>query len=67
MLMADDKSNLWPSDEFSFNVDDDLGEDDLSIDVGTILDILEENPDSSEVNFDEFYYCFLFIQLSIFF
>ncbi|KAL3519683.1 hypothetical protein ACH5RR_017832 [Cinchona calisaya] len=42
MLMADERRNLWPSDEYSLN------DDGLSIDIGTLLDILSENPDSSE-------------------
>lgn len=49
--MADDSSNLWPSEEFSFNYDDDDLGVNLSIDIGTFWDILSENPDSSEVNF----------------
>ena len=60
MLMADDRSNLWSSEDYSLEADD--LRDDLTIDIGTILDILNENPDSSEVNFDQLY-CFLFIQL----
>ncbi|CDO99602.1 unnamed protein product [Coffea canephora] len=46
MLMADDRSNLWSSEDYSLEADD--LRDDLTIDIGTILDILNENPDSSE-------------------
>lgn len=44
--MADDGSNILPSEEYSLHADD--LRDDLTIDIGTILDILNENPDSSE-------------------
>lgn len=46
--MPDDRSNLLASEQFSFNDDD----DDLSIDVDTIMNILDENPDTVQRNIE---------------
>lgn len=50
MLMADDRSNLWPSsDELPLDDDDPCGN--LSIDIETLMDILEESPVAAKVKF----------------
>ncbi|KAL3522226.1 hypothetical protein ACH5RR_015060 [Cinchona calisaya] len=51
MLMADDRSNFRPSEEFSFN--DDCFRDDLTMDIGDLMDILEEKPESSEIRTED--------------
>lgn len=55
MLMADDRSNMWSSEEgFLYDEENDFG-DGLSIDMEELLDMLGQNSDSSEVISDEFF------------
>lgn len=58
--MADDRSNLFVSEDFSFN-----DEDDLTIELETFMNILEETPETEQVNFRErfslFFFFFFFV------
>ena len=55
MLMADNRLEFWPRSDFSI-VDDECDffgdgsdDEDLSIDINTLLDILGEDPQSSQL------------------
>lgn len=56
--MADDRSNLFVSEDFSFN-----DEDDLTIELETFMNILEETPETEQVNFRERFSLFFLLLL----